>query len=1196
MAQPLKIFISSPGDVSDERRRAALVISRLKREFARFFDLSAVLWEYEPMLSSGHFQDVIDPPSSADIVVLILWSRLGTPLPAKTDTREYKGLDGRVPVTGTEWEYEQALEARQTRGGVPDLLVYRKLAEGLASFSRIEQLDQVRQQWEALQGFWQRYFETPDGRFKAAFNRFTSLDEFESQLEQHLRELLRRRLPAQPLRVEAKPGDRLEWWSGSPYRGLQAFDLEHAAVFFGRERAQREITEALVHRASEGSAFMLVLGASGSGKSSLVRAGIVPDLMAPGVVSGVSTWRHVVVQPGDLAPDPCAALTALLIRSKALPELAAVGFAETEVAAQLRGDPALAAVPLRQALQRAAADDPHAVPSATRKGQLILVLDQMETMFTSVAFNDQTRQDLDTLLAKLVHSGQVWLVATLRSDFYHRLVELPQLNALASGTGQYQLAAPSAVEIEQIVRGPAEAAGLLFELDDKTGIRLDAVIRETSARDPASLPLLSFVLDELYHRDVEGGRGNILTYDSYRTLGELEGAIAHHADQLVEGLPSELNAALPSLLLSLVEIDQIKGTATARTVRRSSLSGPQQNELADKLVAARLAVADDPGTGETLRVAHEALLTRWPLFAKLIDEHRDFLIVRRRLQGDAANWQGSGGDADLLLPAGRRLAEAEDVLSKRRADLDPEIVVYAEASIAAERDRVEAAQRAKEAALRRELQRSRRIAAVVSVLLLLAVAAGGYAWRERTVATDALVEAERDYQLALDQAAGNVQLLTDSYEDGAVSTDLMRQLMEKSQKTINGLTGESEDVTAARIKLLDVLSLANTALANAGNAQTFAEQATALADGLKNKTPADPQILALWARSHGQLADALFWKGDSNGALAQARTATDTAEKLVAANPGNQNLQRDLMADYQRVGDALRSLGDLTAAADTQRTWVAHVQTLVQQNPDDARLATGLINAQIELGDTLEQSGKPADAIVSYQAAKAVATTLTAKDPKNFGYAELLSEGRERVGDALLAQKASAAAMVEYRAALELAVKVSGSDSANFLWREVLEAMHERVGEVLRQGKNYTEALQEFRTYLTLTEETLAKAPDNGSAGYDVANAHEKVGDVLREQGDLGGALQEYQQSAKIATDLTGKNWWNAGWQKMLAMAYQRVGMVLSAQGDTNGALAQFKQCAAVPVNNFTWSPRLLWPSDVLKYCQDEIAQLDHPH
>src|SRR2546428_5325362 len=105
MARPLKIFISSPGDVADERRRAALVISILKREFARFFDISAVLWEYEPMLSSGHFQDIIDPPSSADIVVLILWSRLGTPLPERTVTREFRLLAGEVPVTGTGWEF-----------------------------------------------------------------------------------------------------------------------------------------------------------------------------------------------------------------------------------------------------------------------------------------------------------------------------------------------------------------------------------------------------------------------------------------------------------------------------------------------------------------------------------------------------------------------------------------------------------------------------------------------------------------------------------------------------------------------------------------------------------------------------------------------------------------------------------------------------------------------------------------------------------------------------------------------------------------------------------------------------------------------------------------------------------------------------------------------------------------------------------
>ena len=172
MAQPFRIFISSPGDVGDERRRAALVISRLKREFARFFDISAVLWEYEPMLSSGHFQDIIDPPSTADIVVLILWSRLGTPLPARTKLREYKGLDGRVPVTGTEWEFEQAIEARERRKGVPDLLVYRKFTEGFAQFGRAEELEQIGRQWEALQSFWQRHFEADDGRLQGGVQSF----------------------------------------------------------------------------------------------------------------------------------------------------------------------------------------------------------------------------------------------------------------------------------------------------------------------------------------------------------------------------------------------------------------------------------------------------------------------------------------------------------------------------------------------------------------------------------------------------------------------------------------------------------------------------------------------------------------------------------------------------------------------------------------------------------------------------------------------------------------------------------------------------------------------------------------------------------------------------------------------------------------------------------------------------------------
>ena len=140
------------------------------------------------MLSSGHFQDVIEKPSNTDIVMLILWARLGTALPER-----YRGIDGRVPVTGTEWEFEDALAAQRLKGS-PDLLVYRKNTAPQAAFTDPAQMQRAHKQWELVQDFWLRHFVERDGTFKAAFNQFSALDEFEQQLEMHLRALLRDRV------------------------------------------------------------------------------------------------------------------------------------------------------------------------------------------------------------------------------------------------------------------------------------------------------------------------------------------------------------------------------------------------------------------------------------------------------------------------------------------------------------------------------------------------------------------------------------------------------------------------------------------------------------------------------------------------------------------------------------------------------------------------------------------------------------------------------------------------------------------------------------------------------------------------------------------------------------------------------------------------------------------------------------------
>src|SRR6204780_1127686 len=124
MRQRLRIFVSSPGDVKAAREIATFTIERLAQDYARFLAIEPYLWEFEAMVASGHFEDSIEPPSAFDVVVLIVWSRLGTSLPERTGVREYRGIDGRTPVTGTEWEFEEAFQAAQT-SGAPDLLVYR---------------------------------------------------------------------------------------------------------------------------------------------------------------------------------------------------------------------------------------------------------------------------------------------------------------------------------------------------------------------------------------------------------------------------------------------------------------------------------------------------------------------------------------------------------------------------------------------------------------------------------------------------------------------------------------------------------------------------------------------------------------------------------------------------------------------------------------------------------------------------------------------------------------------------------------------------------------------------------------------------------------------------------------------------------------------------------------------------------------
>ena len=504
------------------------------------------------MLASGHFQDMIEPPSAFDIVVLILWSHLGTPLPAKTANREYSGLDGRTPVTGPEWQFEQALKAsRET--GKPDLLAFRNTSPAPIDISNPDARAHSVAQLDALDAFWKRHF-VERGVFVAGYDAYRTLEEFAQRFEKLLRKLIERRI-ADSTNGKPRP-DPI--WLGDPYRGLESYEFEHAPVYFGRDAAVTKASEQLSANARSGRAFLLVLGASGSGKSSLVKAGVVPRLMKPGRISGAAFLRRAVFRPGDGGPDVILALARALTRSDGpdigLPELIAARQDAAEFAMHLRdrAQPSDLLADVLRRLTEAARRAGRLLPFEDAK--LILVVDQLEETFTAPGIKAEDRQLFIRILDDLARSGVVWVIATLRADYWRRAAEIPELIALSEGPGRIDLAPPSSAELTEIIRKPAQAAGLSFEIHPESGLSLNSVLAEHAAAAPGALPLLSFTLDALYKNAKARGDG-VLRFANYEKLGGIEGAIAQRADEVVVQLPKAAQAALPLVLRALTTLD-----------------------------------------------------------------------------------------------------------------------------------------------------------------------------------------------------------------------------------------------------------------------------------------------------------------------------------------------------------------------------------------------------------------------------------------------------------------------------------------------------------------------------------------------------------------------------------------------------------------------------------------------------------------
>jgi energy-coupling factor transporter ATP-binding protein EcfA2 len=655
--------------------------------------LSACFWEY-PEREENDFLEI---PNTGlyDLVICILGSRLGTTL-----APQFVMPDGSRARSATDYEVGWALYQSKQTPGYPGLHVYRSRAIPAAPLEPREQRENLFRPWDAVQEFCGAW-EKEDGiGFRECCHDFQGLEEFADLFRKHFREFLAQRLnPAIP---SGKTTRKVAYSGSNPFRGLDFFDVQHATVYHGRTRAIGEVFDVLKTQAAAKKPFLLVLGPSGSGKSSLVRAGMLPLITQGATPAGTGPWRCALTRPGT-SRDPFATLADALLETS--PEESG------ELGSQLRKDPEAVAARISEVMDQVVGQQlDHLLANGKEKGSrareneniqvakptslaqvkpitpLVLVVDQLEELFAN--FSSVIQQKYVALLCALANCQHVFIIAALRSDFYSYYQRFSGLTSLG---GVYELQPPTAHGIGNIIRFRTEAAGLSFEQDPETNRSLDETILQAAVANPEPLPLLEHLLSRLYERQLARKDGLLLWAD-YRALGGFQNALEQHAEFVFSNLKSDEQEALQFVIRELLVPSRGEDAFLNRRSipYRDLVLHPQLNQrqrsgakgLIDRLIKEGLLSAKiDPQQELLISIPQEALLRSWPRLWELLPQDRRFLRMRERLDASRKP-RITRGQGEGLLDGGIDLAGAQTLLTDFGSHLNETQIDYIRKSLA----------------------------------------------------------------------------------------------------------------------------------------------------------------------------------------------------------------------------------------------------------------------------------------------------------------------------------------------------------------------------------------------------------------------------------------------------------------------------------------------------------------------------------
>lgn len=873
------------------------------------------------------------------------------------------------------------------------------------------------------------------------------------------------------------------WIHASPFRGLEAFEEQHAAIFYGRKVSVDRLVQVVVQQVQAACAMVVVLGPSGAGKTSLIQAGLIPALKAGAAPAeaGITITDHVQIDCADMGQS---GLLETLGSTLLDAEIDGRQLFENTSAAALASYMAQDMPGLIAHLQAA-------LPSL----RLALFIDRFEAIFRLPHVTAGEREVFIDVLDQLTRSGCLLLILACRNDFYPQLTAYPVLMNVKLRGGHFDLAPPGSADIAQIVRHPAQAAQLRYTVDEH-GEALDDVLCNAARSGPDTLPLLQYCLQELYRQRTDSGD---LTHAAFHAMGGLEGAIGARAEQVISSLGPAQIAALPQLLSRLVLVAEDDTTVTSRRVPWSAVTDDDEIKLVQALVDAHLFVSDLHGGAPAFGIAHEALLRRWPRVVAWVEEHRQSLQARSRISAQARRWQDSGRKRDMLLPSGTQANQARELVTTTAFSFTPEERGFIDLSLAGAR----------------RAERVRLGVMIVMACLALLAAAMGLKARSAQVEAEAhRTEAEGLMGFMLGEFVEKLRPLGKLDLLDTVSTRALSYL------SSTGRSNDSDVDLAQRARSLQVVAEVRNARGDPAGAMTALLAGRDILKSLATKDRTNLQVL----KSAGENA---FWLGQihfDQREWGQAKRYFEEYKlysyQMASIAPSEIDTWLEQSFAHNSLGSVALRVDDIKLAESEFGLSVELKSKAYKAKPGDRKLALELSDSLSWQASAQMQIGRLETAETLYSKQLSILKTLLEGDQSDTILLKKLADAWSRQSDLKQAQGDLKASHESAMRSLDLHTSAVEKDPTNQRALQFMYIAQLRLFDSAPTNMRPDMALEKLDRLQAVFMHQSANEPKKSSLKVYLAGIHHRKANLAREHGDLRLAKLESAANIQILQKL----------------------------------------------------------------------------